>query len=191
MSVIPSFRDMKTRSPKTLLAHRDYALNLPACYGNVTNAGSKGRGSALPSSEHVRTPLASGWPKYEGSIPCAKLGWEEDGANTRFVTHSTPQTQTVSIHSHICILILLQYLFLFSHFCVGKPKADIKMSLTPTASLSQWFLRPGLSLILQLTVNQQTSWAETGMESSVPQGTVAASAHCHAQLLCGHSGPRA
>lgn len=99
MSVIPSFRDTKTRSPKTVLAHRDYALNLPACYGNVANAGSKGRGSALPSSEHVRTPLASGWPKNQGSIPCAKLGWEEDGANTRFVTHSTPQTQTFTIHS--------------------------------------------------------------------------------------------
>lgn len=93
MSVTPSFQDTKTRSPKTVFAHRDYALNLPACYGNMANAGSKSRG------EHVRTPLASGWPKYEGSIPCTKLGWEEDGANTRFVTHSTPQTQTVSIHN--------------------------------------------------------------------------------------------
>lgn len=90
--------------------------------------------------------------------------------NSQHTTHKLPAF-TVK-----CILVLSRYLFLLSHVCVWKPKADIEMSLASTASLSQYFLRPGLSLILQLTVNGQNSWAGTGMELSVPRGTVAAGA---------------
>lgn len=97
------------------------------------------------------------------------------------------------------------------HHSQSKSVSSFSCSIYSSLAIFVWgsqrqtsrCLWPQLLLCLSSFWGQVSLWSSSSLltdrlagrkqewQSSVPQGTVAASAHCHAQLLCGHSRPQA